>query len=191
MKAVLIGACLLTLASIVARPAEAEEADDPANEKLKVGDEAPDFAFPDPENPDKTVKLSELKGKKNVVLAFYPKAFTGGCTKQLCGYRDDFSKFEAADTMVVAVSADDQDESTRFKKEHKMPFSVLGDREHKVIDAYGIPMKGEYAQRSIVIVGKDGKVRYIDMEYRIDEDEEPLFQAIAQLKKDDSGSETG
>src|SRR5690606_30497293 len=123
MKAVLIGACLLTLASIVARPAEAEEADDPANEKLKVGDEAPDFAFPDPENPDKTVKLSELKGKKNVVLAFYPKAFTGGCTKQLCGYRDDFSKFEAADTMVVAVSADDQDESTRFKKEHKMPFS--------------------------------------------------------------------
>ena len=167
--------------------ATAQEKKEPQKE-LKIGDTAPDFAWPKPDRAEgstETVHLSDLKGKQNVLIAFYPKAFTPGCTKELCGYRDDFSKFKAADTEIVAVSVDQQAESDRFREEKKMPFAVLGDPEHKVIDAYGIPLKdfsgNTYAQRSVVLVDRDGKVRYINMNYEIGKDEKPLFEAMQKL----------
>lgn len=163
---------------------------EPANTKIKVGDKAPDFTLPKPSRPEgsnDTVKLSDLKGKKNVLVAFYPKAFTSGCTKQMCGYRDDFSKFTNADTDIVAVSIDKQDESDRFKKQYNMPFSLLGDPDHKVVDAYGILLAErngtKYAQRSVVLVDKQGVVRYVNMDYKIGQDEKPLFDAVEALKK--------
>jgi peroxiredoxin Q/BCP len=173
-------------------PAVAQEkTEGQENEQLKVGDAAPDFAWPKPdraEGSDDTVSLKDLKGEKNVLIAFYPKAFTGGCTKQLCGYRDDFSRFESADTEIVAVSVDEQAESDRFRTEMKMPFVVLGDPGHRVIDAYGVPLKdyggNTYAQRAVVLVDKEGTVRYIDMDYQIGKDEEPLFAALRELGAD-------
>ena len=96
------------------------------------------------------------------------------------------AKFKAADVEVVAISTDKQDESTRFRTEYKMPFGVLGDPEHKVIDAFGVPLMvrgdAQYAQRSVVLIDKDGKVAYIDQDYKIGEDEKPLFEAIDKLK---------
>lgn len=180
----------LTLTLGVAGAEDAKKADGDGEAKLKVGEKAPDFEMPKPGEPEgskETIKLSDLKGQKNVVLAFYPKAFTSGCTKQLCGYRDDISKYESADTQIVAISTDKQADSDTFKKEKEMPFVVLGDEKHEVVDAYGIPMKdyggNQYAQRSIVLIDKEGIVRYIDMEYDIENDEAPLLEAIAKLEE--------
>jgi peroxiredoxin Q/BCP len=197
-KAVLTLAALALVVGL-ALPAAAEDkaaqdkdaAKEAKNMTIAVGDSAPDFELPKPgaaEGSKETVKLSDLKGEKNVLLAFYPKAFTGGCTKQLCGYRDDFSQFESADTVVVAISTDEQAESDRFKKEHQMPFVVLGDPDHSVIDAYGIPMKDyngqKFVQRAVVLVDKDGIVRHVDLEYSIDQDKQPLYDAIAKLAEE-------
>lgn len=155
---------------------------------LKVGDPAPDFSFPKPDRPEgsnETIKLSDLKGKKNVLVAFYPKAFTSGCTTQMCGYRDDIATFRDHDTEIVAVSLDEQPESDKFRKEHGMPFAVLGDHEGAVVKAYGIPlldMGGKtLAKRSVVLVDKEGVVRYIDTDYDIAKDKEPLYAQVAQL----------
>jgi peroxiredoxin len=175
--------------ALLASFALAQDNQKPAPTKvLKIGDPAPDFAWPKPDRPETskdTVRLADLKGKKSVLIAFYPKAFTGGCTTQLCGYRDDISKFRAADTEVVAVSTDRQVVSDSFRREMKMPFAVLGDPDHKVIDAYGIPLKAsngeKYAQRAVVLVDRDGKIQYVDMNYEIGKDEQPMYDAIKKL----------
>jgi peroxiredoxin len=188
MRTRIVAAVLgLLICASYATAQEAQEKKE-APKELKVGDVAPDFAWPKPdraEGSSDTVRLSDIKGKQNVLIAFYPKVFTGGCTKQLCGYRDDFSKFKAAETEIVAISVDPQTESDRFRTEMKMPFAVLGDAEHKVIDAYGIPLKehngNSYAQRAVILVDRDGKIAYMDMDYQIGSDEKPLFEAMKKL----------
>lgn len=158
--------------------------------KLKVGDMAPDFSLPAAEGSEEKAqtKLSSFRGKKNVLIAFYPKAFTGGCTKQLCGYRDDFATFKSNDTEVIAVSSDEQDYSDKFKLEYKFPFTVLGDKETKVIRRFGVAMKlrggGTMAKRAVFLVDKKGVLRHIDREYSIEDDKQPLYDAIAKLEAD-------
>jgi peroxiredoxin Q/BCP len=157
--------------------------------KLKVGDAAPDFAIPEGTAKDQigdAKNLSDLKGK-NVVLAFYPKAFTPGCTNQMCGYRDDFSAFESTDTVVLAISVDEQAESNRFKDEHKLPFAVLGDPKHEIIQKYGVELLSrndfQYAKRTTFLVDKEGKIAYIDWNYDFAKGKEPLLAAIKELNK--------
>jgi peroxiredoxin Q/BCP len=170
--------------------------DDAAPEEapaLKVGDKAPDFALPKPKDegaesdPDTPKKLSDYKGKKNVLLAFYPKADTPGCTKQLCGYRDDIQKLQSANTEVIAVSTDAQADSDAFREKFTMPFTVLGNPDRAIVKAYGVPImeRGEnlFAQRSVFLVDKEGIVRYIDLEYDIAADKDPLYAAIKDLAK--------
>lgn len=185
-RIVAVALALVMCASYAVAQEDQEKKEAP--KELKVGDTAPDFAWPKPDRAEgstDTVRLADLKGKRNVLVAFYPKVFTGGCTKQLCGYRDDFSKFKAADTEIVAVSVDPQTESDRFRTEMKMPFAVLGDPEHKVVDAYGIPLKEHggksYAQRAVILVDREGKIQYIDMDYEIGKDEKPLFEALQKI----------
>ncbi len=190
---------VVAVIAIGAWAAEKEGSEKPV--ELKVGDKAPDFNLPKPKSEegshtasDRPKKLSDFKGKQNVLIAFYPKADTPGCTKQLCGYRDEFETFKSADTEVVAVSVDEQQESDQFKKKFSMPFTVLGDPNHEIIDAYGVPLikRGEagYAQRSVYLVDKEGIVRYIDLQYSIDEDKEPLFKAMAELNKQSGEGKT-
>ncbi len=157
--------------------------------KLKPGDAAPDFTIPDGVAKDQigdAKKLSDLKGK-NVVLAFYPKAFTPGCTSQMCGYRDDFATFKSANTVVLAISVDEQAESNRFKDEHKLPFAVVGDPQHEIIAKYGVELmkrgEFEYAKRTTVLVDKDGKIAYIDWNYDFAKGKDPLVAAIKELEK--------
>ncbi len=174
-----LAAAVLTAGSVMAQ----DEA------KLKVGDAAPDFNIPEGVAKDQigdAKKLSELKGK-NVVLAFYPKAFTPGCTSQLCGYRDDFSTFKSTNTVVLAISVDEQAESNRFKDEHKLPFAVVGDPKHEIIAKYGVELKKrgefEYANRTTFLVDKDGKLAYIDWNYDFAKGKDPLVAAIKELEK--------
>jgi peroxiredoxin Q/BCP len=146
---------------------------------LKVGDKAPDFVVA------KDLKIADFQGKKNVLVAFFPKAFTPGCTKQLCGYRDDIGRFQGANTEIVAVSADAQSESDRFKAEEKYPFNVVGDPETKIIGEYGVPLKEvmgkKVATRSVFLVDKQGIIRYIDMSYDVVAGLKPLTDAIGGL----------
>lgn len=177
---------VLALASIVAIAGLARAEDE---HKLKVGDEAPDFTIPEGVVKDQisdAKKLSDLRGK-NVVLAFYPKAFTPGCTSQMCGYRDDFSSFENNETVVLAVSVDQQDESNRFKTEYKLPFPVVGDPNKEIIKKYGVEILSrnnfEYAKRTTFLIDKEGVIRYIDWDYHYDNGKAPLVQAIKKLNE--------
>lgn len=102
---------------------------------LKIGQAAPDFALKD-EN-GKTVKLSDFKGKR-VILYFYPKDDTTGCTTQACGFRDAYPQIEEKNAVVLGVSPDDEASHVKFKTKYNLPFTLLVDSDHKVADAYGV-----------------------------------------------------
>jgi peroxiredoxin Q/BCP len=104
----------------------------------------------------------------------------------LCGYRDDIQKLQSANTEVIAISVDQQIDNEKFQEKYKLPFSLVGDPQHKIIDAYGVPLKdfsgNKFAQRSVFVVDKDGKIQYIDMDYKVTEDKDGLYEQIAKLE---------
>lgn len=185
----------LILAALAALTAVAAE-EPSAKAPLKVGDPAPDVVLiPETKGEDTSnpVKLSDFAGKKNVLLAFYPKAFTPGCTKQMCGYRDDMARFKQGETEVFAVSGDQQAESDRFKEEHQLPYAVIGDAEGAIAKAFAVPHVERngvaYLQRSVFLIDKAGRIRYINLDYNVGRDAEPLFEAIEELGKADAEKE--
>jgi peroxiredoxin Q/BCP len=102
---------------------------------MKEGEKAPGFEL---ENQDgEPTKLSDFRGRR-VVLYFYPKADTPGCTKQACGIRDHFADYEGADTVVLGVSPEKPEELRKFADKYSLPFTLLADVEHEVADAYGV-----------------------------------------------------
>ena len=100
----------------------------------QVGEQAPDFSLPNQDG--KTIKLSDYRGKKVIIFA-YPKAFTGGCTTQACGFRDNFPKIEAGNGVVFGLSPDDQETLKKWKEAEKLPYDLLSDPDHKVLEAWG------------------------------------------------------
>ncbi|MCX6026837.1 MAG: thioredoxin-dependent thiol peroxidase [Chloroflexi bacterium] len=101
---------------------------------LKPGDMAPDFELVSDEGTK--VRLSSLRGRK-VVLYFYPKDDTPGCTKQACGFRDAYADLESVEAVVVGVSPDSPESHTRFKRKFRLPFTLLSDPDHTVASHYG------------------------------------------------------
>ncbi len=134
----------------------------PTSTTLKIGDAAPDFTLPS--TAGKTVKLSEFKGKKNVVLAFFPAAFTGGCTKEMQSYQLGGAKFEAADTQVFGVSTDNSPSQKEFAKQLSLTFPLLSDfAERKVSQDYGVLIAGRGMDNRITfVIDKDGKINYME-----------------------------
>lgn len=102
---------------------------------LSVGDKAPDFDVTS--SSGKHLALSELKGKKNVVLYFYPGDFTPICTKESCGFRDAYQDLASSDTEVIGVSVDSNESHEKFAKEHKLDFPLVSDAEKALAKAYG------------------------------------------------------
>ncbi len=109
-------------------------------------------------------QLSKLKGK-NVVIYFYPKADTPGCTTEACDFRDHATKFDKADTVIVGISPDAEKAQAKFKTKYGLPFTLLADVDHAAADAFGVWVeKSMYGkkymgvERSTFLVGKDGKV---------------------------------
>ncbi len=189
---VLLSAVLLLSAAVSfhASAADAAAPEEAAKEEpLRVGDAAPSVTFvvADADGAKKQVGLESFRGKKNVLLAFYPKAFTPGCTKQLCGYRDEFSQFKNGDTEVFAISVEPQEASDRFKKEYKLPFNVVGDEDRKIVKAYKVPVRehdgNSYAKRSVFLIDKQGVIRHIDLDYDIEKDKQNVYDRIAALNK--------
>jgi peroxiredoxin len=134
----------------------------PPKTHLKVGDTAPDFTLPS--TAGKPVKLSDFRGQKNVVLAFYPAAFTGGCTKEMQAYQLGISKFEGADTQVFGVSTDNTPSQKRFAEDLKVGFPMLSDfATRKVSTDYGVLMADRgIANRTTFVIDKDGKIQHIE-----------------------------
>jgi peroxiredoxin Q/BCP len=102
---------------------------------LKVGDKAPEFSVKDQDG--NTVNLSDFKGKK-LVLFFYPKASTPGCTAEACNLRDNWERFQEKGYAILGVSADTQKKQSNFKNKYEFPFPLLADEDKEVIQAYGV-----------------------------------------------------
>lgn len=129
---------------------------------LTHGMKAPAFTLKDESG--KSVSLADFKGKKNVVLVFYPGDMTSGCTMQLCAIRDDWKKFTNADTVVFGVNHADADSHKAFIKKYRLPFPLLIDTGKKVSTRYGALKKFFKAiiiKRSVVGIGKDGIIFYL------------------------------
>ena len=131
-----------------------------------AGEGAPDFTLPgvDGEGREIEVSLSGLRGRP-VVLYFYPKDDTPGCTRQACGIRDAWPDFGALDAVVLGVSADDLDSHRKFQRKFDLPFTLLADTDHAVSEAYGVwKEKSMYGrrvmgiERSTFVIGPDGTI---------------------------------
>ena len=147
---------LLATATLFAQAPQA-----PPKTHLKVGDTAPDFTLPS--TTGKPVKLSDFQGKKNVVLAFYPAAFTGGCTNEMKAYGASIAKFEGADTQVFGVSTDNSPSQKVFAEQTNATFPMLSDfRDRNVSKSYGILMPAGVANRATFVVDKAGKIQFIE-----------------------------
>jgi peroxiredoxin Q/BCP len=126
---------------------------------LKVGMSAPNFILHDAFG--HSYKLSSYKGKMPVVVYFYPKAGTSGCTKEACGIRDDWSKFKDSKVQVLGISIDQKDEIKKFVKDYKLNFPLLSDADKKVSEKYGVLSDKGYDNRITFIVDKKGKIAEI------------------------------
>jgi peroxiredoxin Q/BCP len=130
---------------------------------IEEGTPAPDFALQS--DTGETIRLSELRGKP-VVLYFYPKDDTTGCTTQACGIRDAYAEFERAGAVVLGVSPDDEASHVKFKDKYDLPFTLLVDADHEVADLYGVWGEKEYmgrtylgVSRSTFVIAEDGTVK--------------------------------
>ena len=132
---------------------------------LKTGDKAPDFELPDQEG--NKVKLSSLKGKK-VVLYFYPRDDTPGCTKEACNFRDNISQLKKLNAEILGVSNDDEESHKKFADKYRLPFRLFADADKKVSKQYGVyELKQNYGKeyygitRSTFLIDENGKIEKI------------------------------
>ena len=140
--------------------------------ELASGDAAPDFALPDQSgNP---VSLKSLKGKQ-VVLYFYPKDDTPGCTKEACGFRDSMARLTKAGTVVIGVSLDGKEAHQKFIAKYSLPFTLLSDEDAAVAKAYGVyKQKNMYGkkywgiERSTFVIDEKGKIKEVFRKVKVD-----------------------
>jgi peroxiredoxin Q/BCP len=127
---------------------------------VQVGDKAPDFTLPSQMGDD--VALSEYLGKKNIVLYFYPKDETAGCTKEACSFRDSYNDFVELGAQVLGVSGQSVESHKAFAVHYGLPFLLLSDEGNKVRHLYGVPASlGVIPGRVTYIIDKKGIVRHI------------------------------
>ena len=155
-----------------------------ANKEIKEGNKAPDFSALDQDG--KKVKLSSFKGKKNVVLYFYPKDMTPGCTTQACDFRDQRKKFK--NTTILGVSIDSQERHQKFIEKYDLPFTLLADTDKKVVQKYGVwQEKKLYGKtfmgivRTTFLIDKNGTVRKIFPKVKVKTHIEDVLTALKEL----------
>ncbi|WP_075185213.1 thioredoxin-dependent thiol peroxidase [Teredinibacter haidensis] len=132
----------------------------------KVGSKAPAFSLKNQNG--ELVKLSSFAGKKNVVVYFYPKAMTPGCTTQACGVRDAKTEFEKLDTVVFAISPDPVERLKRFEEKQSLTFGLLSDEDHTIAEKYGVWGLKKFMGREFMgilrttfIIDKEGRLAYV------------------------------
>lgn len=150
--------------------------------QLQAGDTAPDFQTTD--DAGNSVKLSDFHGQ-NVVIYFYPKDDTPGCTTQACNFRDSYADLQAKNAVVLGVSPDDEASHEKFKNKFSLPFPLLVDEDHAIAEAYGVwGEKSMYGKkymgviRSHFVIDSDGKI--VDAQYNVKADKSTA-QALEAL----------
>jgi thioredoxin-dependent peroxiredoxin len=148
------------------------------------GSPAPDFTLAS--DTGDMVTLSSLKGSP-VILYFYPKDDTPGCTAQACGIRDAWKDFEAAGAVVLGVSPDGEESHAKFKEKYDLPFTLLADIDHAVADAYGVWGEKSYAgktymgvDRSTFVIGADGNVAKVFRQVKPAEHADQVLEALGK-----------
>ena len=131
-----------------------------------IGKSAPKFSLPS--STDEEISLEQFKGKKMVVLYFYPRADTPGCTKEACGFRDALADYDRAKVAVLGISPDETEDVQKFAQKFHLNFPLLADADHSVAEMYGTwqekSMYGKRyfgATRTTFVIGKDGKVLHV------------------------------
>jgi len=136
-------------------------------QELKVGDAAPDFEMPGSDG--KTYKLSEFKGKQAVVVAWYPRAFTGGCTKECKSFKEDGAKIRAFEVAYFTASNDEAKKNKEFAESLSVDYPILSDPDSSVSKKYGVfNPERKAAMRWTFYIGADGKILYIDKTVKTD-----------------------
>ena len=149
---------------------------------LEVGKNAPQFTLKDQSG--KSVSLKDLLGKQ-VILYFYPKDDTPGCTKEACNFRDDFSQIKKENAVILGVSADSEGKHKKFAEKYKLPFTVLSDENKKVLEKYGVwQEKSMYGRkymgivRSTFIIDEKGKLKKIFPKVKVTNHNKEVLEAL-------------
>ena len=149
---------------------------------MKVGQKAPDFAVLD--DSGRKVKLSDFKGKK-VVLYFYPKDDTPGCTKEACAFRDGIAEIQRKGAVVLGVSTDSVESHKKFKTKYDLNFPLLADADKKIVEAYATwKEKSMYGrkymgiERTTFIIDENGKISHIFPQVKVDGHYEEVLEAL-------------
>jgi peroxiredoxin Q/BCP len=152
---------------------------------LNVGDHAPYFNLQS--NGHSTINLSKLLGKR-IVLYFYPKDDTPGCTKQACSFRDYASDFSALNTLIFGVSKDNPKSHDKFKAKYNLPFPLLSDEDTKVCQAYGVWVEKSFygkkymgIERSTFLIDENGIISHKWQNVKVDQHVEDVLQVVRSL----------
>jgi len=150
-----------------------------------AGIEAPDFTLPDETGTFR--KLSDFHGKP-VVLYFYPKDDTPGCTKEACNFRDEFPKFGKMNAEIIGVSIDSVESHKKFADKYKLPFNLLADEKKEVVEKYGVwKEKNMYGkkymgiERTTFIINTEGKISKIFPKVKVEEHNKEVMEALKEL----------
>jgi len=153
--------------------------------ELKVGHKAPSFKLKNQDG--KTISSSDLKGKP-IVLYFYPKDDTSGCTKEACNFRDEFPKFGKMKAEIIGVSADSVESHKKFVEKYKLPFNLLSDEKKEVVEKYGVwKEKNMYGRkymgivRTTFIIDASGKISNIFPKVKVDKHNQEVMEALKEL----------
>jgi peroxiredoxin Q/BCP len=149
---------------------------------IKEGSTAPDFKVKNTDG--ESVRLKDLRGRK-VVLYFYPKDDTPGCTKEACAFRDAFSDFKKRGIEVLGVSTDSEASHKKFTAKYKLPFSLLADTDHAIADAYGVYGEKKFMGRTYMgvkrmtfLIDEKGKVKKVFEKVKPDEHAQEVLDAF-------------
>ncbi|HSY42629.1 MAG TPA: thioredoxin-dependent thiol peroxidase [Candidatus Acidoferrum sp.] len=150
--------------------------------KLKEGDPAPDFSVAT--NGGGKISLSDYKGQ-NVILYFYPKDDTPGCTKEACAFRDGFAEFKKRGAVILGVSTDSVKAHDKFVEKFKLPFPLLADEDKKIVEAYGVWGEKKFMGRKYMgthrvtfLIGEDGRIKKIWPQVKPDEHAAEVLAAL-------------
>ena len=152
---------------------------------LKVGDKAPAFKLKNQDG--ELISLSDLKGKP-VVLYFYPKDDTPGCTKEACNFRDEFPKFGKLKAEIIGISTDSVDSHKKFADKYKLPFNLLADEKKEIVEKYDVwKEKNMYGkkymgiERTTFIIDVNGKISKIFPKVKVDDHNNEVMEALKEL----------
>jgi peroxiredoxin (alkyl hydroperoxide reductase subunit C) len=147
---------------------------------LQAGEVAPDFELP--ASGGRVIKLSDYRGKKHVLLAFYPFAFSPVCSLQLPGLQENLSKFKRLNAEVLGISVDSKHSSAAFAEHLHLEFPLLSDFEKKVTKAYGVLREGGFAERALFVIDKNGVIVYSHVNPLGEvPDNGPIFETLEKL----------